>query len=389
MAMPVVRNKKQGATGVNSVFDEVYGLLGEPGNDLVMRAIRDGMAPVGYTCSYVPEALLSAGQLFPVRMRAPGAAGTEAADIYLSSVTCSYVRSLLEYAMDGRYDFLRGWAFAASCDHLRRLYDNLGRLVRPGFIHILDVPHKRGAAAVAWFAEELRIFAAALGGHFGTDTGPGAVAESIRDLNAFNARLRAIGELRKLDVPRLTGGEFHALMLAAGASPKKLFAGILDDLERALRGRAPAKKFRARVVIAGGQLDDPAYINAIEDQGALVVADRLCTGSVPALAPVPEGGDPFAALAAHYLSRTSCPRMMEDHDARVRDIIALAREYRADGVIVQTVKFCDCWGVEITPLARALRDAGLPVLRLEREYHMGAEGQLRTRVQAFIESMGK
>ena len=53
------------------------------------------------------------------------------------------------------------------------------------------------------------------------------------------------------------------------------------------------------------------------------------------------------------------------------------------------LKFCDLWGVDAMPLVTALREQGIPVLKLEREYRLGAEGQLRTRVQAFIESMGK
>ncbi|HNW30762.1 MAG TPA: 2-hydroxyacyl-CoA dehydratase family protein, partial [Spirochaetota bacterium] len=121
----------------------------------------------------------------------------------------------------------------------------------------------------------------------------------------------------------------------------------------------------------------------------LVVADRFCTGSLPALDPVSETGDPLRAIAQHTLGKVLCPRMMEEFDEREEAIRKTAHEYRADGVIVQAIKFCDTWGVEGSTLTSALRSAGVPVLRLEREYRHGSEGQLRTRVQAFIESMGK
>ena len=100
-----------------SILDEI---MGEPENDQLEKAMANGRIPIGYTCSYVPRVILSVDGLVPVRMRAPGIAGTEIADIYLSKVTCSYARSLLEFAMDDRYAFLGGWVFAASCDHLRR-----------------------------------------------------------------------------------------------------------------------------------------------------------------------------------------------------------------------------------------------------------------------------
>jgi len=81
--------------------------------------------------------------------------------------------------------------------------------------------------------------------------------------------------------------------------------------------------------------------------------------------------------------------MMEELDKRAEYIIDIAREYSADGIIIQSIKFCDTWGVESSLLTSALRDAGIPVLRLEREYRTAGEGQLRTRIQAFIESMKK
>ena len=82
-------------------------LLDDPCNELVRKSMDEGQIPIGYSCSYVPDVMLSVDGLFPVRMRAPGIAGTELADNYLSSVICSYTRSLLEFALDGRYDFLR------------------------------------------------------------------------------------------------------------------------------------------------------------------------------------------------------------------------------------------------------------------------------------------
>jgi benzoyl-CoA reductase/2-hydroxyglutaryl-CoA dehydratase subunit BcrC/BadD/HgdB len=81
--------------------------------------------------------------------------------------------------------------------------------------------------------------------------------------------------------------------------------------------------------------------------------------------------------------------MMEDFDRRLSLILDTVKEYRVDGVVIEIMKFCDLWGVDSMPLVKALRQEGIPVLKLEREYALGGEGQLRTRIQAFIESMGK
>jgi len=150
---------------------------------VVNQAREAGRRALGYTCSYVPEPLLSVQGLFPVRLRAPGTVGTPLADTYLSSVTCPYPRALLEVALDGGFRHLDGWVLTASCDHVRRLYDNLEHLLSPPFLQIVDLPHKRGEAALGWFVEELRALARALATTFGVDTGPAALRAAIARQN--------------------------------------------------------------------------------------------------------------------------------------------------------------------------------------------------------------
>jgi benzoyl-CoA reductase/2-hydroxyglutaryl-CoA dehydratase subunit BcrC/BadD/HgdB len=112
-------------------------------------------------------------------------------------------------------------------------------------------------------------------------------------------------------------------------------------------------------------------------------------GSIPALSPIEEDENALLSLARHSLKNISCPRMMEEFSGRVKQILEAAEEFSADGIVLETMKFCDTWGVEASPMISALRESGLPVLKLEREYALTGVGQLSTRVQAFLESMGK
>ncbi|MFW6415505.1 MAG: 2-hydroxyacyl-CoA dehydratase subunit D [Thermodesulfobacteriota bacterium] len=363
--------------------------LQDPENSLVEKAIEQGRIPVGYTCSLVPEVLLSIPPLFPVRMRAPGVGGTEIADIYLSNLTCSYTRSLLEMAMDFRYDFLAGWVNAASCDHLRRFHDNLEYLLAPGFAHILDVPHRAGEEALAWFTQELKHLLQSLEQHFDLQISNQDINRAITEHNSFLQLLAEIAELRQLDNPPISGTDFSRLMLAAITTPRDLVREDIVQFRQKLSQKQGIENCRARVMIIGGQLDDPDYISAIESTGALVVADRVCTGSIPGLEPIELGNDPIGSVAAHTLTTPSCPRMMEDFDKRLDQILETARKYKVDAIIIQFIKFCDVWGVETGALGPALKEQGYPVLTLEREYHDTGVGQLQTRVQAFLESMGR
>jgi len=371
---------------IPSIFKEV---LEQPISNAVVEARAGGAHIIGYTCSYVPEPLLAVDGLVPVRMRAPGVVGTPLADTYLSSVVCSYTRSLLEFAMDGVYDELDGWVFTASCDHLRRLYDNLDYLVKPSFNYILDLPHRFGEEALGWYIEECGRLISALSDHYGIDTSDGALASAIQRHNETVGLLESIDRMRRIEKPLITGTDFHALAVACAAAPVEAIRGPLRELAAELADADVIDDYRARLLVVGSQLDDPGFIRLIESMGGLVVGGCLCIGSLHRNGPIPEEGNPLAAIAGYYLGNISCPRMMEDFDKRVEKIIEAAKECLADGIVLETMKFCDTWGVESPPLVQALRQAGIPVLRLEREYAPSGEGQLRTRVQAFLESMGK
>lgn len=369
-----------------NVFNE---LLENPMNSLVEQAIDGGRIPIGYSCSFVPEALLMCDRLFPVRLHAPGVAGTEIADNYLSSLVCSYTRSILEFAIDDRYDLIQGWVLVPSCAHMQRFIDNLEYLKKPGFSHVIDVPRKVNHATLKWQAEELRILADRLTSHFGVDMSDAALMKAIDQWNHFCEVMQKIGDLRKREHPPITGAEFHRAVMACLVSPKDLVLPYIEKLYEEIVHQDGTQNYRARLMVVGGHLQDPDFIRIIESQGGLVVADRFCTGTIPNLTPVHVNGDPIRALAEHTFEKTLCPRMMEDFDRRLTNILNTVKEYRVDGVVIEIIKFCDLWGVDALPLVSALRKAGIPVLKLEREYRTAGEGQLRTRVQAFIESMGR
>ncbi len=367
------------------IFREI---VEDPTHSLVREARAAGRRAVGYTCSFVPEPLLSVRGLFAHRLRAPGSFCTPMADTYLSSVLCSYPRSLLERALDLGFSHVDGWVFVASCDHVRRLYDNLVYLQEPAFHCFLDLPHKHDDHAIAWYTDELRHLAQRLSQHFDVPMDDAAIRESIRLHNEHLGRVRALDESRAADPPGITGADFHRVLIASSTVPKDSLVSALQRMLQGGSGPSPSKP-RARVMVLGSALDDPAYLSVIESVGAAVVADRFCFGGMPGLEDVVSEDDPIRGMAAQVLRTAQCPRMMGGVDERMGYLLDKVRERRVDGVLLSTMKFCDLWGVEGSLMAAALREAGVAVLRLEREVALGGEGQLRTRVQAFLEALGR
>ncbi len=372
---------------VMAVFDDI---VDNTQNALVREAMDVGRIPIGYTCSFVPEVLLSVDGLFPLRLRAPGIGGTQLADIYLPPIICSYCRSLLEYGMNGHYDFIGGWVFNFSCQHMNRLSDVVKNVVDPPFVHVLDALHTCTENTISWMVDELRDLAEKLSKHFDVTINDDTLKTAIDDHNQFVSVMQKIGELRKLEHPPLTGTEFQKIMTASLGAPKDLLLGrIVKEYLDLLQTRDGVKDFRARLMVLGGALDDPKYIEIIEEMGGLVVGDHFCTGSVPGLNAIPnENLKPLERIARHTMEKP-CPRMLDAIDTRLRGVMQTIEEHRVDGVIIQQLKFCDSMTYYGMVMAEYLREAGIPVLRVDREYRLSGEGQLRTRVQAFIESMGK
>ena len=147
-----------------------------------------------------------------------------------------------------------------------------------------------------------------------------------------------------------------------------------------------------RVVLAGGENDDPEFTKLIEDAGAFVVADRYCFGSLPGREEIEirECETPLSAVARHYIETNQCPRFMNPEKVHGRKayLKQLAEEYHADGLIVQQMKFCEYWEYERMYCQHVMEeDYGLPCMGIEKEYVNTSVGQLRTRFQAFTESL--
>ncbi|MBQ1642039.1 MAG: 2-hydroxyacyl-CoA dehydratase, partial [Oscillospiraceae bacterium] len=174
-----------------------------------------------------------------------------------------------------------------------------------------------------------------------------------------------------------------------------MLIGKLEETLEELRTREPMKEgeARARVLVVGSEADDEYFIKLIEDSGAYVCADRFCYGSLPGRDPIvlTDDEDALTQICRRYMTRCQCPRMMDTPtmNGRREYVNKLAKEYDADGIIYQQIKFCDPWAYERMLGSHILHeDYDYPVLSVDRPYNIKSSvGQMRTRVQAFVESI--
>ena len=229
---------------------------------------------------------------------------------------------------------------------------------------------------------------------FGVDTSDEALRKAVAEHNEVCKIISEIAEMRKLDNPIITGYEFHILNLVSYTCPKALILPYLRETLAELKKRKPDAKspYRARVAIVGSEIDDPSLTKLIEGCGALIVSDRFCFGSTPGreVIELNDEEDVLRQICRHYMETSECARYISDEKVHQRRETAdrLAREYNADGIIYEQMKYCDYWGFERALASYVMNtEYGWPVLSIDRVYNNGYSGQLRTRVQAFVESL--
>jgi len=360
-------------------------------NPELKKWLDQGGKVMGYFCSYGPEEVITAAGMVPIRVRATGSTGTELADAYLSSINCSFCRHAFNMGLQGEYDFVEGLVWLNNCDHVRRIYDNWKRKVNTPLTHMMSLPKMTTEVQVQWFREELAMFREALEKHLSITITDEKLWEAIKIHNETRRLLRQLYELRKKDNLPITGAEALAVVVASTAMPREIFNQMLKELLAELSDAEGIKDYRARLMIVAGILDDPAFIKVIEEQGGLVVTDSMCFGTRILWADVDEGeSDPLTALARYYIKdKPACPRMFDTQPQRSKFVKDMVKEFKVDGVIGERMIFCDLWTGENFMLDGDLKEQGIPFLKLDREYIMAGAGQLRTRAQAFLESMGR
>ena len=376
-------------------------LLQEANNPLITRAREEGKICVACVCENTPEPLMNLPGCFSVRLTAPKTGSMDIATYYMTNLLCETSRALLERAIEGGYNFADGIVAPDGCTMMNRSVENMELLHtmdsgKPNFFYEnMEIPLKADDNGVDLLVLQCQNhILKPLREKYGIDTSDAAIRAAVDEHNRICEVLTAIGDFRKEEYPRITGYEYAVLVLASYVAPKYLILDKLEETLEELKTREPeAKKARARVLVVGSECSDVGFIKLIEEQGAFVCADRYCFGSLPGrkVISLTDDEDALTQVCRHYVYNGQCPRQMNMQKVYGRKayVAQLAKEYGAEGIIYNQVKFCDPWAYERLLGSTMLHDDyGYPVLSLDRPYSSASSaGQLRTRIQAFVESL--
>jgi len=365
-------------------FEEV---ASELENREILAWKQAGNRVVGTVCSNMPEEVLHAGGLLPLRLRAPGLSNTSSADAQLHRINCSYTRSVLEILMRGDLSFLDGLISTNTCDHMLRLAGELADKAEFP-VHYFSMYHALGESSRQWFVLEMEKLIRYVEESFSTKIAEEDLRRSVSVYNQTRLLMMQLDELRKKDPPPVSGAEYLRIALTGMSIPREQFNDRLEALLPSLEERSPGEAGRPRLMVVGGACDIPEFIAFIEGKGATVVADGLCFGGRHYRGEVDENAEAMLpAIADRYAERVACPAVMDGFDHSYGILRQIIGDWSVAGVICARLKFCDHWGGQRKMLEEELRREGVPLLDLEREYKTAGSGQIATRVQAFLEML--
>jgi len=386
----IQERRPKGMDYFDFVVGEIHGLRVKE----LMDHRAAGGKVVGLYCVFVPEDLILAANAIPVGLCAGAQFSVPDAEGTLPRNTCALIKSSFGFKAGRTCPYIQASDFVVgetTCDGKKKMYEFLADL-HP--THVMEVPQKRTPLGRELFLEELRALKAKLE----AETGVAITAERLTQATAVvEAKRRALQRLhntRKARPVPISGLDALLVTQISFYDDSVRYAekvnALCDELEeRVTRGEGVAPAESPRILVSGSPMAIPNWKlhRILEDSGAVVVGEESCTGTRYFSYLVAENGGDLSAQIEAIADRqleTHCA-CFTPNDERIVDIRTLARDWAVDGVVHYSLQFCHTFANEAGKVEKALARENIPLLRIETDYSDEDIGQLKTRVDAFLE----
>lgn len=387
------KNRPKGMDYFNFVMSEVHGLRIKE----LMDAKAEGRKVIGTYCVFVPEELVLAVDGICVGLCAGAEFGFEEAEKLIPRNTCSLIKSAFGFKIGKVCPYVEATDMVVgenTCDGKKKSYETLKTLIPQ--LYIMDLPQMKTEEGKALLKAEYLKFIKALEKESGKKIGFESLRKGIQIVNNKRKAVHRLAELRKASAEPISGLDsllinqiyFYDDPVRFTDSVNKL----CDELEQMIKENNSAfPKDTPRILVSGCPMAVPnwkiPYI--VENTGAVIVGEELCTGERGSQNLVDETGNTVEELIDNIVDRyfeIDCA-VFTPNTSRIKHIKNMVKKYKADGVIHYSLQFCQPYAIESKPVEKQLEESGIPVLSLETDYSQGDAGQIKTRVEAFIERL--
>jgi benzoyl-CoA reductase subunit C len=343
---------------------------------------RTGGKVLGYYEPYMPEELVYAAGILPVRLLACHEPDDVTDRQMYANCACS--RDILNQFVKGRYDYIDGLINAEGCQWLLNSFQTTLNIRPTLFNHYIFVPdYVDGRTSKDVMHSELKVFQKALEKWTGQPVNDHALDHAIEVYNLNRRLMRQVYELRRADDPVILGSEAMEMVLASQVMDKEEMNVILQDAIAKLALRKPLISNGVRLMLVGSETSDAALEKLVETLGANIVIDELCTGSCYFWNEVVPQADRLMAISRRYLDRPHCALKDNNWRRRPAHIHRLYEDYQAQGVIIAKQIYCHPHGSDNWMAWKFLRERNIPFHYFERDTTLPYE-ETRLRMEAFI-----
>jgi benzoyl-CoA reductase/2-hydroxyglutaryl-CoA dehydratase subunit BcrC/BadD/HgdB len=359
-----------------------------------------GKKIIGYPCVYVPLEMLTALDLVPYQTCGDIKEPVTEADRALPHSFCPIMRNCLDCALKGKDDFLDGMITIHSCDPQEKTARVWESYTNYPYFHFIDMPITVRPEALEYFKSQLNDFRKTLEAFTGKKLSTDKLEAAIKSHNQQRALVRELYELTKPSPPLISGTEIVQVLKALAGLPVVEGNDLLTETISEVKNRtAGPEKKSARLLIWSSILDDTDIMQVFETK-ANVVMNESCGGIRAYRAGVKFTADPLEGLADYYLNEITCARTFRqatlgeirkdyarDLQSRFGYLKGIIKEWKINGTIMLLVRYCDPFAFEIPSLKDYFDSLGVPSTYIEYDYTTGALAPLRTRVEAFLETI--
>ncbi len=386
------QNRLQGMEYLDFVLGEVHGLRIRE----LQEAKAAGRKVIGTFCVFVPEELILAVDAVCVGLCAGAEAGFEEAERYLPRNTCALIKSFFGFRLAGLCPFTNSCDLVigeTTCDGKKKAYELFDAFTPT---YVMEVPQSKRAAARALFRSEIVRLMTSLEELTGRRIKAENLARAIRLVNRRRQALQRLNRLRTASPAPISGRDALLINQVAFYDDPLRFTDSIESLcdeleERVEQGEGVVPPETKRVLLSGCPMAVPNWKLpfVVEGAGAVIVGEESCIGERHTRDLVNEEGKSLEEMIDHLTDRylrIDCACFTPNTE-RLTHIEELARRLKADGVIHYSLQFCQPYTIEATRVEDHLATAEIPMLRLETDYSMQDIGPLKTRVEAFLETL--
>lgn len=389
------KNRPEGMKYFDFVISEVHGLrIAE-----IVKVKKEGRKVIGTFCVYVPEELILAVDGVCIGLCAGAEIGSDDAEKYIPRNTCALIKAFMGFKLAGLCPYVQTTDLLVgetTCDGKKKAYEIFDEITKKVFV--MEVPNKKSADGIALWRNEVKRFAEKIEGLSRKTISLEKLKEGSRIVNQKRRALQRLSNLRASDPPPISGLDALLVNQVSFYDDPVRFTTKVNELcdelaERVKSNKGVSEKGSPRILVSGSPMAIPNWkLHAIiEGSGATVVGEESCVGERNFKALLEENfsslDEGFQKLADRYMSiNCAC---FTPNDERLKDIEDIAKTLKADGIIHYAIQFCIPYMMEAYKVKKLAEKMGVPFLRIETDYSMEDMGQLKTRIEAFLEIIEK